>query len=213
MVRLSRRCVPRAAPTACLPESLNGVGNSLTPSLLLELLEGTARKETWASPRDPARASASWSARLRPSDGARMLGGDFVRFAEAVARLHQDANAYCSAARPGSPALALGHVAGTEVERAARRHFRQINPTASLGEQRCGVLFDQSDFDDAGQGLAVDDGCSAGFPRSRGQPGTASGSCLFAAPRAGYRRTGLPAGSSYPPRPAGSLVRANPAGR
>jgi hypothetical protein len=77
-----------------LPESLNGVGNSLTPSLLLELLEGAARKEIWASPRDPARARRILereAAALRRCEDA--LGGDFVRFAEAVARLHQDGNA------------------------------------------------------------------------------------------------------------------------
>jgi hypothetical protein len=77
-----------------LPESLNGVGNSLTPSLLLELLEGAARKEIWASPRDPARARhilEREAAALRRCEDA--LGGDFVRFAEAVARLHQDGNA------------------------------------------------------------------------------------------------------------------------
>jgi hypothetical protein len=77
-----------------LPEFLNGVGNSLTPSFLLELLEGTARKEIWATPRDPARARRILereAAALRRCEDA--LGGDFARFDEAVARLHQDGNA------------------------------------------------------------------------------------------------------------------------
>lgn len=77
-----------------LPKFLDGVGNSLTPSLLLELLEGTAREEIWASPHDPARARRILereAAALRRCEDA--LGGDFVRFAEAVARLHQDGNA------------------------------------------------------------------------------------------------------------------------
>jgi hypothetical protein len=77
-----------------LPKFLNGVGNSLTPSLLLELLEGTAREEIWASPHDPARARRILereAAALRRCEDA--LGGDFARFDEAVARLHQDGNA------------------------------------------------------------------------------------------------------------------------
>jgi hypothetical protein len=77
-----------------LPEFLNGVGNSLTPSLLLELLEGTASREIWASPRDPARARRILereAAALRRCEDA--LRGDFARFDEAMARLHQDGNA------------------------------------------------------------------------------------------------------------------------
>jgi hypothetical protein len=56
-----------------LPESLNGVGNSLTPSLLLELLEGTAARRSGRAHAILPGPDASWSVRLRPSDGARML--------------------------------------------------------------------------------------------------------------------------------------------
>jgi hypothetical protein len=74
-----------------LPEYLNGVDNALTPSLLVEVLEGSATEETGANPRDHARVKRLLereAAALRRCEDA--LRGDFARFDEAVIRLHRD---------------------------------------------------------------------------------------------------------------------------
>jgi hypothetical protein len=77
-----------------LPEYLDGVANSLAPSLLLEVLEGTAREQIWAGPRDHMQARRVLereAAALRRCEDA--LRGDFARFHEAVARLSRDTDA------------------------------------------------------------------------------------------------------------------------
>jgi hypothetical protein len=77
-----------------LPEYVDGVANSLTPSLLLELLGETIHEQMRASPRDHAKArrvlEREAAALARCQDALR---GDFARFHEAVARLSRDLNA------------------------------------------------------------------------------------------------------------------------
>jgi hypothetical protein len=77
-----------------LPEYLDGVANSLAPSLLLEVLDGTAREQNRAGPRDHMQARRVLereAAALRRCEDA--LRGDFARFHEAVARLSRDMDA------------------------------------------------------------------------------------------------------------------------
>jgi hypothetical protein len=87
-----RRCtVLRWKP---VKDCSRGTGNSPPRPARAGVNQGTAREEIWASPHDPARARRILereAAALRRCEDA--LGGDFVRFAEAVARLHQDGNA------------------------------------------------------------------------------------------------------------------------